>query len=151
MIKNRRHKVIREIVDNNNIETQFQLTDELRQHGFNITQATVSRDIKEMGLVKIPFGESSFRYSFPMGMMTGNLFDRTKRMFKDNMLKIDNSENIIVIQTLPGMAQGVASCVDCLAWKEILGTVAGDDTVIIIIKNKNDADSLIENFHSLAQ
>ena len=151
MIKNRRHKAIREIIDGNNIETQFQLTDELRRQGFNVTQATVSRDIKEMGLIKVSYGENSFRYSFPMGMVTGNAFERAKRMLRDNMLKIDYSENIVVLHTLPGVAQGIGSCIDCLAWKEIIGSVAGDDTVILVIKRKEDVKEIIERFHKLDQ
>ena len=149
MIKNNRHKIIRDIIENNNIETQFQLTDELKKHGFNVTQATVSRDIKEMGLIKIAYGENAFRYSFPVGMMAGNVFDRTKRMFRDNIQKIEFSENIIVIKTLPGVAQAIASCVDCLTWKEILGCVAGDDTIIIIVRERSQTAETCKKLQEL--
>ncbi|MEG1501640.1 MAG: arginine repressor, partial [Clostridiales bacterium] len=132
MIKNRRHKMIREIIENKDIETQFQLTDELRKYGFNVTQATISRDIKELGLIKVASGENFFRYSFPPGIMAGNTFDRAKKMMRDNLLRVDYSMNTIVVHTLPGTAQGIAFCIDGLAWKEVLGTVAGDDTIIMI-------------------
>ncbi len=151
MIKNRRHKIIREIIENKNIETQFQLTDELRKHGFNVTQATISRDIKEMGLIKVSNGNSSFCYSFSSGVLAGNTFDRAKKMMRDNLLRLDISANIIVIRTLPGTAQGVAFCIDGLAWKEILGTVAGDDTIMIIVRQDEDIWELTNKLKKLAQ
>lgn len=151
MIKNRRHKMIREIVEQKNIETQCQLTEELQKHGFNVTQATISRDIKEMGLIKVASGESSFRYNFPPGMMAGNTFDRAKRMLRDNLLKLEISNFIVVLKTLPGTAQGVAFCLDGLGWKDISGCVAGDDTIILVVREGEDPHKLAENLHNLAQ
>lgn len=149
MVKNSRHKVIRDIIERDNIETQFQLTDELRKQGFNVTQATVSRDIKEMGLIKIAFGENAFRYSFPIGIMAGNIFDRAKRMFRENIQRIEGSENIIVVKTLPGVAQAIASCIDGLGWKELLGCVAGDDTIITVIRDRNQLHEVIRKLQEL--
>ncbi|MGI6360861.1 MAG: arginine repressor [Bacillota bacterium] len=151
MIKNRRHKMIREIVENKNIETQFQLTDELKKYGFNVTQATISRDIKELGLIKVASGEDFFRYSFPPGSMTGNIFERAKKMLRDNMLRINKSNNLIIMRTLPGTAQGVAFCIDSLTWKEVLGTIAGDDTIMVIVKESEDIQEVIDRLQSLAQ
>ncbi|MDD4572182.1 MAG: arginine repressor [Clostridia bacterium] len=150
-MKNRRHQKIREIIENKNIETQFQLTDELRSHGFNVTQATISRDIKELGLIKVVAGENNFRYSFPSGVVVGNNFDRAKRMFRDNVLKVSYSENLVVIKTLPGIASGVASCVDGLGWSELIGSVAGDDTVFVLIRDKKDVQPVSERLQSLTQ
>lgn len=150
-MKNRRHQKIREIIESKNIETQFQLTDELRSHGFNVTQATISRDIKELGLIKVVAGENTFRYSFPSGVVVGNNFDRAKRMFRDNVLKINYSENMIVIKTLPGIASGVASCVDGLGWSELIGSVAGDDTVFVVLRDKKDVQLVSERLQSLTQ
>ena len=150
-MKTRRHQKIREIIENKNIETQFQLTDELRSHGFNVTQATISRDIKELGLIKVVAGENTFRYSFPSGVVVGNNFDRAKRMFRDNVLKVSCSENMIVIKTLPGIASGVASCVDGLGWPEFIGSVAGDDTVFVVLRDKKDVQSISERLQSLTQ
>ena len=141
-MKNRRHKGIREIIENQNIETQFQLTDELKKYGFQVTQATISRDIKELGLIKVVSGENSFRYSLPTGVVVGNNFDRSKRMFRDNVLKVVQSDNIIVVKTLPGIASGVASCLDGLGWSEILGSVAGDDTIFVLVRSKDDAEDI---------
>ena len=151
MIKNRRHKLIRDIIENDNIETQYQLTDELRKHGFSVTQATISRDIKELGLVKVAYGENSFRYSSPPGISPGNNFDRAKRMMRDNLLRLDYSENIFIIKVLPGAAQAVAFCIDSLSWKEIIGTVAGDDTILLVIKNREQIPELMEKLQAMAQ
>ena len=151
MIKNRRHKVIREIIEKKDIETQVQLTEELEKYGFNVTQATISRDIKELGLIKISAGENSFRYSFPSGIVSGNTLDRTKKMLQDNLLRMDYSYNLIIMRTLPGTAQGIAFCIDALSWKDILGTVAGDDTILIIVREQVDVNDVIQNLQSLTQ
>ena len=148
-MKNRRHKVIREIIENQNIETQFQLTDELKKYGFQVTQATISRDIKELGLIKVVSGENSFRYSLPTGVVIGNNYDRSKRMFRDNVVKVQYTENIVVIKTLPGVASGIASCLDGLGWSEIMGSVAGDDTIFVLIKDKVDSPEICNRLQSL--
>ncbi len=150
-MKNRRHKKIREIIESQKIETQFQLTDELKKYGFDVTQATISRDIKELGLVKVATGENSFCYSFSPNMALGNNFDRAKRMFRDNVLKISHSENIVVVRTLSATAQGVAACLDGLGWKEILGTVAGDDTIMVVVREKEDTPLIVEQLQALVQ
>lgn len=150
-MKNRRHKMIREIVEQKKIETQCQLTEELQKHGFNVTQATISRDIKEIGLVKVASGENSFRYNFPPGMVTGNSFDRAKRMLRENMLRLEVSHFMLVLKTLPGSAQAVAFCLDGLGWKDIAGSVAGDDTILLVAREGEDAHKLAENLLELAQ
>lgn len=151
MIKNRRHKIIREIIEKKDIETQMQLTEELQKYGFDVTQATISRDIKELGLVKVSSGENYFRYSFPSGIISGNTMERTKKMLQDNLLRIDYSGNIIVMRTLPGTAQGIAFCIDSLNWKELLGTVAGDDTIMIVIKELTNISDVVMRLQKLNQ
>jgi transcriptional regulator of arginine metabolism len=150
-MKNRRQKVIREVIEQKRIETQYQLTAELQKHGFNVTQATISRDIKEIGLIKVASGENSFRYSFPPGMLSGNSFDRVKRMLRENMLKIEASHFMLVLRTLPGAAQGVAFCLDGLGWKEIAGCVAGDDTILLVAREGEDMRKLVESLQKLSQ
>ncbi len=81
----------------------------------------------------------------------GNNFDRAKRMFRDNVLKVSYSENLVVIKTLPGIASGVASCVDGLGWSELIGSVAGDDTVFVLIRDKKDVQPVSERLQSLTQ
>ena len=151
MIKNRRHKMIREIIENQNIETQCHLMEELQKHGFDVTQATISRDIKELGLIKVASHESSFRYSFPQGFIVGNTVERAKRMLRDNLLKVEVSHFIVIVKALPGTAPGVASCIDGLGWKEIAGCVAGDDTIMMVTRSNEDALKISENIQSLTQ
>lgn len=145
-MKSARQKKIQEIIENYNIETQAALTEALREQGFNVTQATVSRDIKELGLIKIPTGFNSGKYSKPVEMPLINLHERAKRLFRDNVTGMDYSENLIIIHTLPGTAQGVASCIDHLNSREIIGTVAGDDTILCVIKPKEMLNVIFERF-----
>jgi transcriptional regulator of arginine metabolism len=128
---------------------QAALTEILREQGFNVTQATVSRDIKELGLIKIPTGFNSGKYSKPGEVPLVNLHERTKRLFRDNVTGMDFSENLIIIRTLPGAAQAIASCIDHLDWKEIIGTVAGDDTIFCVVKPKDMIEAVMERFEKL--
>ena len=126
-MKSRRHRRIMEIITNQRVATQEELCDALRSNGFDITQATVSRDIRELHLAKIPDGDG-YRYVMP-DMTAGNRDqERLHRIMQASVIKMDYSENIIVIKTLPGGAQGVASGIDSSEIDSILGTVAGDDT-----------------------
>jgi len=148
-MKNRRHKMIREIVEQQHIETQYQLTEELMKHGFNVTQATISRDIKELGLVKVASADNTFRYGFPPGMTSVNTFDRAKKMMRDNLLKVEVGHNIIVLKALPGTAQGVAFCVDGLNWKELIGCIAGDDTIFLVTRDEDDPREVADKIRAM--
>lgn len=148
-MKASRQRKIQEIIESQKIETQSELTEILKKLGFEVTQATVSRDIKELGLIKVPTGFNSAKYSMPGKIPLVNLQERTKRLFRDSITNMDSSENLIVIRTLPGAAQAVASCLDHLNCKEIIGTVAGDDTIIIVIKPKEMLNRVMENLEEL--
>ena len=130
-MKNKRHRMIREIVENQNIETQLQLT-----------QDTISRDIKELGLIKVVSGENTFRYSLPTAVVVNNV-DRSRRMFRDNVLKVVGSENIVLLKTLPGMASAVAACLDGMNWETLLGSVAGDDTIFALATSSQTAQEMV--------
>lgn len=148
-MKSRRHKMIREIIDQQNIETQYQLTEALQKHGFSVTQATISRDIKELGLIKVATGDNTFRYGFPPGLNSVNTYDRAKRILRDNLLRVDVGHEIVVLKTLPGMAQGVASCLDGLGWREIIGTLAGDDTILLVTRDEEDPREMAARLRDL--
>jgi len=148
-MKSRRHKLIREIIEQQNIETQHQLTEALSRYGMHVTQATISRDIKDLGLVKIATGENSFCYGFPPGMTTVNTFDRVKRMLRDNLIRVEIARNMLVLKSLPGTAQGVAFCLDGLSWKEVVGSIAGDDTIFVAVRDDADLIGLAERIRSL--
>lgn len=144
-----RQKMIQKIIEKDEIGTQFELAERLKQHGFNVTQATVSRDIKEIGLIKIPVEGNLSKYSMPVNISVGNIAERMRRMFIDNAVSIDSAENLVVIKTLPGTAQGLAACLDQCGWQEIVGCIAGDDTILIIIKEKTLVGGIIARFEAL--
>ncbi len=144
-----RQKMIQKIIEKDEIGTQFELAERLKQHGFNVTQATVSRDIKEIGLIKIPVEGNFSKYSMPVNISVGNIAERMRRMFIDNAVSIDNAENLVVIKTLPGTAQGLAACLDQCGWQELVGCIAGDDTILIIIKEKMLVNGIISRFETL--
>ena len=148
-MKSQRQAKILEIISNRNVETQEQLLAALQDAGFRGTQATISRDIKDLGLVKIATGENSFCYGFPPGMTTVNTFDRVKRMLRDNLIRVEIARNMLVLKSLPGTAQGVAFCLDGLSWKEVVGSIAGDDTIFVAVRDDADLIGLAERIRSL--
>lgn len=150
MIKSRRHFAIKDILAHEHITTQEELRDSLREHGFNVTQATVSRDIKELQLVKVPEG-NGYHYSLPDAQGSGGSYERLKRLFRDSVARIDYCENIIVIKTLPGAAQSVAMVIDASNLRNILGTVGGDDTVISVVKPSKATPQVVAMFEKLLE
>jgi transcriptional regulator of arginine metabolism len=139
IMKSVRHAAILEAIRDRVIETQAELTDYLRERGMVVTQATVSRDIKNLRLIKVPAGEGRYRYAVPQDFNPGNLVRRARRMFSEFVTNVDFSENLIVIKTTPGSAQGVAAALDGLAWPEVLGTVAGDDSILVIVRVRTES------------
>lgn len=129
-----RHANIKEIIENSVIETQEDLAEALGKQSIRVTQATVSRDIKELMLIKVPAGEGRYRYAFPMENNTAFLQPRMERIFQDSVVGMDYSANIVVIKTLPGTAQAVAAAIDNTKWPDIIGTVAGDDNILVVVK-----------------
>ncbi|MEB3101430.1 transcriptional regulator AhrC/ArgR [Ferviditalea candida] len=147
-MKGKRHIKIREIIKNNEIETQDELVDELRSAGFNVTQATVSRDIKELHLIKVPLDDGRYKYSLPNDHKF-NPLNKLKRALVDNFVQIDFSGNLIVMKCLPGTANAIGSLLDNLGWTEIMGTIAGDDTILMICRTEAQSRQVIEQIRSL--
>lgn len=147
-MKSRRHRSIMEIISSRRVSTQEELCDALRANGFDVTQATVSRDIKELHLVKIPDGDG-YRYAMPDAAAVNRDQERLHRILKDAVIYMDYSENIIVIKTYPGGAQSVASVIDSSELEGILGTVAGDDTIFIVVKPKEAVTEVVKHFQQL--
>lgn len=148
-LKPRRQQMILEIIEERPITTQEELARELLARGIKTTQATISRDIKELQLVKVPVGPELYRYARPQRLEPPRNYDRLRRLFRENVAKVDFSENLVLIRTLPGAAQGVASAIDHSGWKEIIGTVAGDDTILIIVKPRDVVGQVVERLESL--
>lgn len=134
-MKARRQRKIVEILHRQEISTQADLAHVLRKAGFPVTQATVSRDVKELGLVKAADGQV-LRYLPPGEQSAGLTEDRLRRLFRDYVWEVEANEGLVVVKTLPGAAQGVASALDSARWLEILGTVAGDDTIFIAVRSR---------------
>lgn len=145
MNKGQRHIKIREIITKNEVETQDELVDYLKSAGFNVTQATVSRDIKELHLVKVPLMNGRYKYSLPSDQRF-NPLQRLRRALMDSFVSIDGSENLIVMKTLPGNANAIGALIDNLDWDEILGTICGDDTILIVCRDKEMNQQMIDRF-----
>ncbi|MGI6405209.1 MAG: arginine repressor [Syntrophaceticus sp.] len=148
-MKLRRQQIIMEIIKEKAITTQGELADELLARGVKTTQATISRDIKELQLVKIPIGSDSYRYALPQQMEPPQSDKRLQRLFRENLVKYDYSENLILLKTLPGAAHNVAEALDRSGWKELLGTVAGDDTILLIIKPREAVEQVMERIDEM--
>ncbi|MGM9987076.1 MAG: transcriptional regulator AhrC/ArgR [Bacillaceae bacterium] len=146
--KNQRHLKIREIITKLEIQTQDELVDILCREGFNVTQATVSRDIKELHLVKVPLSDGSYKYSLPSDHRY-NPIHKLKRAMIDAFIKMDGVDYLITLKTLPGNANAIGILIDQLDWEEILGTICGDDTCLIISRTKEDADVIKERLLDL--
>lgn len=145
MNKGQRHIRIREMITSNEIETQDELVDLLREAGFNVTQATVSRDIKELHLVKVPMLDGRYKYSLPADQRF-NPLQKLKRALMDAFVKIDAAGHMLVMKTLPGNANAIGALIDHLDWDEILGTICGDDTILIICKTHEDTEIITNRF-----
>lgn len=142
-MKVKRQSKILEIIRDYEIDTQEALAEKLNGAGFNVTQATVSRDIRELKLTKVSTGLGKQKYVTTSSDGT-EISQRLKRVFSDGVISIDFAQNIIVIKTLTGMAMAVAAALDAMDNAEIMGTIAGDDTVFCVVKNEGRAVRLIE-------
>lgn len=145
-MKGQRQFKIRELVASRDIETQEELANLLRETGFAVTQATVSRDIKEMQLIKVPMDDGRYKYALPAVQPRVNATQKLRRTLADNFVSVDHAENLIVMKCLPGTANAVAALIDQLDWPGLMGTVSGDDTILIIARKKEDAGAIAARF-----
>ncbi len=148
-LKSRRQLRIVDIIKTQEISTQEDLADRLRREGINVTQATVSRDIKEMHLVKVPTGDGRYRYALPEEKTNGPHSERLLRILRECVISHDASENIVVIHTLSATAQSVAEAIDNLKAEEVIGTLAGERTVFVVIKPKEMVKGFLERLRQL--
>lgn len=142
MKRNTRQNAIKDIIEAKEIATQEELTEELRLRGFTTTQATVSRDINELGLVKIAGKTRKFKYAFDTPKPA--IGNKIANIFKESVISIDSSLNLIVIKTSEGSASGAAFFLDKLHMSEILGTISGDDTILIIAKSIDNVPYIMD-------
>lgn len=142
-MKKRRQERIIEIIKGNVIETQEELCDRLIKEGYNVTQATISRDIRQLKLTKLSMADGRQRYTVYEGQ-SGELGLKYIRVLRDGFVSIDSAENMIVIKTVPGMAMAVAAAVDALEIEGIVGSIAGDDTIMCAVKTLKQTPSVME-------
>ena len=148
-MKSQRQAKIMEIISNRNVETQEQLLEALQKEGFRGTQATISRDIKELRIVKELTNFGTYRYTASVNEMEGSFTGRLNTIFRECVVGFDYAQNIIVIRTLPGLASAAGSALDSMNLSSVVGTLAGDDTVMVVMRDNNSAAALCGEFKSL--
>lgn len=147
-MKGNRHRKIVELVENNEIETQEELADILRAEGFNVTQATVSRDIRQLNLLKVATVSGKQKYAI-LKQQDTFLSEKYIRVLRDGFMSMDRAQNILVIKTVSGMAMAVAAAVDAMNLDEIVGSIAGDDTIMAAVRSNEDAEHVMEKIREV--
>lgn len=147
-MKTKRHAKILEIIQAHSVETQDELLHWLREGGFAVTQATVSRDIKELRLIKTLGSDGRYRYS-TVRQENENMSAKFHSLFADAVLHINYAGNIVVLKCLPGMAQAACAAMDAMHWDTVVGTLAGDDTFLCIVKDEDQAIALTTELKKL--
>ena len=147
-MKYNRHAKILEIIEKNIIDTQEEIAEKLKETGMEVTQATISRDIKELRLVKVMTEDGQSRYA-SFSKIENPLSNKLMTIFNEAFVFGDYANNIVIVKTLPGMAQAAASAIDSLKWPDIVGTIAGDDTIMIICRAEKIAEELVSKFNKL--
>lgn len=149
-MKKIRHSKIIEIIQKYDVETQEELAGYLREAGFAVTQATVSRDIRELKLSKIPTGNGRQKYII-LKQDDGHMGDKYIRVLRDGFVSMEMAQNILVIRTVTGMAMAVAMALDALKLSEVVGCIAGDDTIFVAVRTVNETQVLMDKIHVLIE
>lgn len=138
-----------EIISTKNVETQEQLLEELQQAGFRSTQATISRDIKELRIVKELTSFGTYRYSTSQNEVSGTFSTRLNNIFRECVIGVDYAQNLVVIHTLPGLASAAGSAIDAMSMSVIVGCLSGDDTVMVVMRDSNAAAAFCGEIRNL--
>ena len=149
-MKQRRQLAILELIPTPSIEAQEELASQLEAHGFQVTQATVSRDIKELRLLKVLAASGRYKYATAERAEQGT-GSRFIRIFSESVLSVTPSDNLIVIKTLPASANAAAEAIDSLKWPEVLGTLAGDNTILVVVRCDQEAQEVAARFQEIAR
>lgn len=149
-MKYNRHAKILEIIEKYEIETQEEIADKLKDSGMDVTQATISRDIKELRLTKVMTSDGSYKYASII--QTDNpVSNRLLAVFSGGYVSGDYANNIVIVRTLPGMAPACASAIDSLKSSEVVGTIAGDDTIMIVCRAEKIAEEMVNRFNRMVK
>ena len=143
-----RHSQIIRLIQEQDIETQEELAEKLNQAGYRVTQATVSRDIKELRLVKTLSRSGKYRYSTGSDTIS-DMSSKFYSLFSDSVLSVEAAQNMLVVRCMTGMAQAVCASLDSMHWPGFVGTLAGDDTIFIVCRTEGDALETQEEFRKL--
>lgn len=149
-MKTKRQAKILELIKKHEIETQEELSDYLEREGYQVTQATVSRDIRELKLTKVAMRNGRQKYVF-LKENNEDLSEKYTRVFRDGFISMDMAQNILVIKTVAGMAMAVAAALDAMHLHEIVGCIAGDDTIMCAVRSVDDTVSLMGRLHKLVE
>lgn len=148
-MKSKRQQEILRIIEEKTVETQDQLLSELRACGMQATQATISRDIKELHLLKEPVGNGTYHYIRAIGRHTHNFAGRLRNIFKEGVTSFDVAQNIVVIKTMPGLASAAGAAIDGMEIEDLVGSLAGDDTAILIMRTNEAAELFCDEIHDM--
>lgn len=148
-MKNDRQAMILEIIAQENIETQEQLLIRLQARGFRCTQATISRDIKQLHLMKEPVGQGVYKYAVSGNRATLNVAAKLRTIFRECIVSIDYAQNIVVVKTMPGLANGACSALDNMDMNDIVGSLAGDDTALLVMRSTEAAELLCQEIKDM--
>ena len=148
-MKIQRQAKIMEIISTKNVETQEQLLEELQLAGFRSTQATISRDIKELRIVKELTCFGTYRYSTSQNEVSGTFSTRLNNIFRECVIGVDYAQNLVVIHTLPGLASAAGSAIDAMSMSVIVGCLSGDDTVMVVMRDSNAAAAFCGEIRNL--
>ena len=138
-MKNDRQAKILEIIEKEAIETQEQLIERLKEMGVKSTQATISRDIKQLHLIKEPVGGGQYRYAVSAHKTKLNFADRLQTILRESIVAVDYAQNLVVLKTMPGLAGAAAAAFDGMEIAQMVGSIAGDDTVLVVMRDTDSA------------
>ena len=147
-MKVNRHAKIIELINQYQIETQEELADYLNQEGFKVTQATVSRALRDLKLTKIPAEDGKQRYAVHQSTEQG-MGEKYIRVLRDGFVSMDMAQNILVIKTVAGMAMAVCAAIDAMKWNEVVGSIAGDDTIMCAIRSVDDTVRVMDKISKI--
>ena len=148
-VKMTRREAILKLIASENISTQNELSKRLEEEGFTVTQATISRDIRELRLVKTSGPDGEYRYQVSKPEEKYHASHKFYSLYRDSVVRVDYAQNLVVIHTYTGMAQAVCATMDGLEWPGVLGTLAGDDTVLVITRDENCARELTQTLQEI--
>lgn len=149
-MKQKRHSTIVELIEKYDIGTQEELAERLRDAGFTVTQATVSRDIRELKLSKVPTGDGGNKYVV-FRQDDGHLSDKFSRILKDGLVTVERAQNMVIVKTVSGMAMAVAAALDAIKFDEIVGCIAGDDTIMAATHSLEEADKIVAKLEQMLE